>query len=218
MISLYVREKYDVFYKGKQIGKCFVYSNSRVGYNAFGAAEEFGDELRSLGLDKDVRGGGRSSAAAIFDAMKDANRVPGTRKQAWQEGGLRVERIPEDVDKFWIYRRSAEKGEAGYSEKDHSAPHFEGGKQPEGMREWASWYCFNKKDDGMYEAELDEAWWWGGGHNDGGTIRREVPEEWLSLPYDDFLEHVVTLSSAAHYGFTAEELKEKEGLKAFFGY
>ena len=33
----------------------------------------------------------------------------------------------------------------------------------------ASHYCFNKRDDGKYEAELDEAWN-EGGHNGGGTI------------------------------------------------
>ena len=86
------------------------------------------------------------------------------------------------------------------------------------MREWASWYCFNKMDDGTYEAELDEAWWWGGGHNDGGTIRTPIPEEWHKLPYDEFLEKVIYLSSAAHYKFTIEDLKEKKGLKKFFGY
>ena len=73
-------------------------------------------------------------------------------------------------------------------------------------------------DDGTYEAELDEAWWWGGGHNDGGTIRNEIPEAWFDLPYDEFLENVVTLSAAAHYGFAAEDLKEKRGLREFFGF
>ena len=52
-------------------------------------------------------------------------------------------------EKFMIYRRDAKKGEATYSPKSHSAPHFEG-HYVEGMEEWASWYCFNKKDDGTY--------------------------------------------------------------------
>ena len=39
-----------------------------------------------------------------------------------------------------------------YSPKSHSAPHFVG-HYVEGMEEWASWYCFNKKEDGSYEAE-----------------------------------------------------------------
>ena len=86
------------------------------------------------------------------------------------------------------------------------------------MREWCSWYAFNKMDDGTYEAELDEAWWWGGGHNDGGTIRREIPEEWFELPYEEFLDNVVGLAAAWHYGFTVEILLEREGLREFFGY
>ena len=45
-------------------------------------------------------------------------------------------------EKFMIYRRDAKKGEATYSPKSHSAPHFEG-HYVEGIEEWASWYCFN---------------------------------------------------------------------------
>ena len=121
-----------------------------------------------------------------------------------------------DINKFWIYRRDAEKGEATYSPKSHSAPHYEG-RYIEGMEEWASWYCFNKKDDGTYEAELDEAWD-EGSHYGGGTIRVDIPQEWFTLSYDDFLNHVVGLAAASHYGFTADDLKEKVGLKEFFGF
>ena len=90
-------------------------------------------------------------------------------------------------EKFMIYRRDAKKGEATYSPKSHSAPHFEG-HYVEGMEEWASWYCFNKKDDGTYEAELDEAWN-EGSHYGGGTINVDIPKEWFALSYDEFLEH-----------------------------
>ena len=115
-----------------------------------------------------------------------------------------------------IYRRDAKKGEATYSPKSHSAPHFVG-HYVEGMEEWASWYCFNKKEDGTYEAELDEAWD-EGSHYGGGTINVDIPKEWFALSYDDFLEHVITLAGAKHYGFTVDDLKEKEGLKEFFGF
>ena len=98
-------------------------------------------------------------------------------------------------EKFMIYRRDAKKGEATYSPKSHSAPHFEG----------------------HYEAELDEAWN-EGSHYGGGTINVDIPKEWFSLSYDEFLERVITLASAAHYGFTIDDLKEKEGLKEFFGF
>ena len=217
---MYIKDEYKVFYKGEQIGICYVYSDNKVAYSAFDRAKEFSGEsgFKELGLLKDVDDAGKKALGAVFDTIKDENRAPGTRKRIWRNGDLRIERVPDDVDRFWIYRRSAEKGEKGYSDKSYSAPHSEGNGPIPGMNEWASWYCFNKKDDGTYEAELDEAWWWGGGHNDGGTIRTEVPEEWLSLPYDEFLERVVTLSAAVHYGFTPEELKAKEGLKEFFGF
>ena len=119
-------------------------------------------------------------------------------------------------EKFMIYRRDAKKGEATYSPKSHSAPHFEG-HYVEGLEEWASWYCFNKKEDGTYEAELDEAWD-EGSHYGGGTIDVDIPKEWFALSYDEFLERVITLSAATHYGFTVDDLKDKEGLKEFFGF
>ena len=52
----------------------------------------------------------------------------------------------------------------------------------------------------------------------GKLKHTDIPEEWFELPYEEFLENVVTLSAAAHYGFTPDELKEKEGLKEFFGF
>ena len=119
-------------------------------------------------------------------------------------------------EKFIIYRRDAKKGEATYSPKSHSAPHFVG-HYVEGMEEWASWYCFNKKEDGTYEAELDEAWD-EGSHYGGGTINVDIPKEWFALSYDDVLEHIITLAGAKHYGFTVDDLKEKEDLKEFFGF
>ncbi len=213
-----ITEEYRVFYKDKEIGVCYVYEDGSVYFSAFSEGEEFEEELRKLKLNRDRKFPNREALSTLFGKMREENRLPGTRKKIWQDGALKIEWVPKDVERFVIYRRSAEKGEPGYSEKDHSAPHYEGPNTPEGMREWASWYCFNKKEDGMYEAELDEAWWWGGGHNDGGTIRREVPEEWLTLPYDEFLEEVVWLAAAHHYGFTAEDLKEKEGLREFFGF
>ena len=120
------------------------------------------------------------------------------------------------VVKFMIYHRYAKKGEDTYSPKSHSAPHYEG-RYIEGMEEWASWYCFNKKEDGTYEAELDEAWN-EGSHNGGGTIHVDIPMEWFDLSYEDFLERIVTLASAAHYGFTSDDLKGRKGLKEFFGF
>ena len=106
------------------------------------------------------------------------------------------------VVKFMVYDRLARKGSSAYSPKSHSAPHFEG-HYVEGMEEWASHYCFIKKEDGTYEAELDEAWD-EGSHYGGGTINVAIPKE--------------SLASAKHYGFTPDDLKEKKGLKEFFGF
>ena len=209
-----IREEYYIYFEGERVGIYYVYTDGSSLYSYYGPGSV--PALAKLGLDKEHRS--KKRLRRFTQLMTDENRVPGTRKRVWESGGLRIEFVPRDVDRFWIYRLSAGEGEPGWSEKRYVRPHREGSKPIEGMNEWVSWYCFNKKEDGMFEAELDEAWWWGGGHNDGGTIRREVPEEWLSLPYDEFLENVVTLSAAAYYGFTAEELKEKEGLREFFGF
>ena len=48
-------------------------------------------------------------------------------------------------------------------------------------------------------------------------ITVDIPKEWFSLSYDEFLEHVITLAAAKHYGFTVDDLKEKKGLQEFFG-
>ena len=58
------------------------------------------------------------------------------------------------VLKFMVYDRMTRKGSPAYSPKFHSAPHFEG-HYVEGMEEWTSHDCFNLKEDGTYEAELN---------------------------------------------------------------
>ncbi|MBR0165422.1 MAG: hypothetical protein IJQ13_00870 [Prevotella sp.] len=40
----------------------------------------------------------------------------------------------------------------------------------------------------------------------------------FALSYDEFLERVITLAAAKHYGFTVDDLKERKGLKEFFGF
>ena len=213
-----IKDDYSVYYKDHCIAAYYVYSDGKTCYST--------SDYSFIGLEKEdvpakFKKGTERKGPVPFMAkiISEENRVKGTKKPVYQSGDITVKRIPRETgEKIWIYRRNAEKGEEGYSSKDYSAPHYEGPKTPEGMKEWASWYCFNKMDDGTYEAELDEAWWWGGGHNDGGTIRNEIPEEWFDMPYEEFLERVVTLSAAAHYGFTAEELKKKKGVKEFFGF
>ena len=152
------------------------------------------------------------------ELMTEENRVAGTRKLIYQHDHIRIVRVPRDTEHFAVYNKFARKGSRGYSEERFDAPHYEGEKTPEGMKEWVSYYGFVKKDDGTYEAALEENWWWGGGHNDGGTIHAEIPEEYLDLPYDEYLEELLTVAKAGHYGFTAEYLKKCEGLKEFFGF
>ena len=215
---MWLKDEYYVILGGDVVGWYYVYEEGAVSYTVKSGLDSATlEKLKAHGLSKNAE---RKKHLPFFAEMiNDENRVPGTRKVIYEKDGFRLERIPQETDeKFWIYRQSAEKGEPGYSEKNYSAPHREGGKEIEGMSEWAQHYCFNKMDDGTYQAELDEAWWWGGGHNDGGTIRTPVPEEWFALDYDAFLDRVVTLSAAAHYGFTADELKQKAGLKEFFGF
>ena len=101
-------------------------------------------------------------------------------------------------EKFMIFRRNAK-------------------MSCEDTKKCVTWYCFNKRSDGTYEAELDESWT-EGSHYGGGTIDRDIPGDWFDLSYDEFLERVITLASASKYGFTVDDLKEKKGLKEFFGF
>ena len=214
----WITDHYHVYYNDTEVGYYYVFSDRSSSYGtAWGSPWDLGKELKELKLDKELE---RKSPIKFFsDIIKDENRVLGRRRKIYKSGPVTLEREPQETgERFTVYRRAAEKGDPDWSELPHDAPHYEGPNTPRDMREWASWYAFNKMDDGTYEAELDEAWWWGGGHNDGGTIRAAVPEEWQDLPYDEFLENVVTLAAAAHYGFTAQMLKAKEGLKEFFGF
>ncbi|MBO4658470.1 MAG: hypothetical protein J5637_02485 [Prevotella sp.] len=196
-----IKDQFKVSCDAKPIGTYYVYANGDSSYDSYELPEGYTKE-RLVSLLKKI--------------AADTYRLKGTRKHIWQSGPIKMERVPKDVEKYMVYQCGAEKGDPTYSPKSHSAPHYEG-RYIEGMEEWASWYCFNKKDDGMYEAELDEAWN-EGCHNGGGTIRVEVPEAWLDLSYDEFLERLVTLASASHFGFTPEDLKGKVGLKGFFGF
>ena len=215
---MYITDEYHIDYKGEQVGYYCIFNNKASSFNlAWGLSEETKAALAAFGLKDNMER--KQPIKAFSEMIKDENRMPGRKRPIYVSGDFRLERKPRETDeRYSVYRRSADKVAPDYSELPHDAPHYEGEKTPEGMREWASWYAFVKMDDGTYQAELDEAWWWGGGHNDGGTIRRELPEEIFELPYDEFLEEVVGYAYAAHYGFTAQILKEKPGLKEFFGF
>lgn len=216
----WITAKYELTCQGKYAGSYLAFNNGTYSYyvNTWEREiEGFKDLLEKNGLLKDKTT--KKPMAFFVEMMNDSNRVKGKKKAMYVNGPFTLTRIPQETgERFMVYRRDARKGEVCYSDKNHSAPHYEGPNTPEGMNEWTTWYAFEKMDDGSFVAALDESWWWGGGHNDGGTIRTEIPEEWHELPYDEFLKNVVTLSSASHHGFTPEELKAKKGLKEFFGF
>ncbi len=213
-----IKDSYTVRYNDKVIGNYCVFDDDTVSFcTSWGSPWDIGEELAALGLDKKKEHIRSIKALAVL--INDSKRVPGRKRVIYRDGPLSLERRPRQTDeRYSVYRRGADEGDPDYSPLPHDAPHREGPNTPKDMREWASWYAFNKMDDGTYEAELDEAWWWGGGHNDGGTMHSEIPEEWFTLPYDDFLCNVVRLSAAAHYGFTPQMLKRKPGLREFFGF
>ena len=215
---MYVKDRFEVIYGERTVGYYYVFNDGSSKYRtAWGSPWDIEDELQKLGLDKETENEKPLKQFSVL--MSDENRVKGRKKIIYRDGLLRMERYPEVTgERFSVYRCYADKGDPDYSPIAHDAPHYEGPHTPEGMREWASWYAFNRMDDGTYEAELDEAWCWGGSHNDGGTIHAEIPEEWFRQPYEKFIENVVGLAHAVHFGFTAEMLLEKEGLREFFGF
>ena len=216
----WITDEYRITYEDKYVGHYYIFNDHTYSYSVNSwenELEDIKDILKQQGLLKNIES--KQPIKAIDQMIDESFRVKGKKQPVYVDGPFTVTRIPQESDDcFLVYRCGAEKGEPGYSPKSHSAPHYEGPKTPEGMTEWTTWYKFVKMDDDTYEAALDESWWWGGSHNDGGTIHTPIPEEWFQLPYDEFLENVVTLSAAAHYGFTPDELKEKEGLREFFGF
>lgn len=206
-----MREDYSVYYNGDCIAS--YYRDEKINEYSYyvGNANYYKGKVP----DKYLRTfENRDKPAPFLEAiMKDENRVSGTRKLIYEKDKVRIVRRPRDVDRFMVYNMHG-----GNNDEKHSAPHYEGGKIIDDMKEWASYYQFVKMDDNTFEVELEENWWWGGGHNDGGTIHQEIPEEYFDLPYDEFLEKVVTVGKAEHYGFDAHYLRKKEGLREFFGF
>ncbi|MBP0968754.1 MAG: hypothetical protein J5744_01260 [Oscillospiraceae bacterium] len=212
----YLKNEYTVYLDGRCVGYYYSFSDGTYRfYTANGSPWDIGERLTALGLAEEKE----ERIESLEKVIKKKYLLPGSRRPVYEKDGLRLERVPRETNEFFsIYRRAADEGDSDYSPLRHDAPHWEGEHTPEGMREWANYYLIRKMDDGTYQAELDEAWWWGGSHNDGGTIHTEVPEEWFSMPYDEFLEKLVTIAAAAHYGFTADMLKDRKGLREFLGY
>ena len=141
-------------------------------------------------------------------------RISGRKGTVYSSGQLTVERCPKTTGCIYsVYRRSARRNAPDYSEFSHEALTHGGSAVSRVER-----YGFIKMDDGTFSVCLEESWYQGGSHNDGGTVSEPIPEEWFNLQYDGFLENLVTLASASRYGFSADVLKNRKGMKEFFGF
>lgn len=211
-----IKDEYSVYVQNEHIGTLYVFSDGTSEFrNWLGSDEQLEEILLKAGSPIGIR----QLKRAILRIIRDRYRVKERKRIIYENDVFTVERQPWPTEeRYSIYRRQARESDPDYDSGAHEAPHFEGAKTPEGMMEWANWYAFVKMDDGTCQAQLDEAWNWGGSHYDGGTISVDIPEDWFELPYDDFLDKVVTLAAASHYEFTADFLRNKKGLREFFGF
>ena len=214
----YIKDCYHIEYKGEKAGSYSIFEDGGALLELFITDDErYKEELAALGFTQKNETQ-EKPRGFFFEMINEKNRVKERRRPIYISGDFRLERVPIKVEKeFLVYKRDAKKGSSAYSPLPHDAPHYEGSKTPDGMREWANFYKFELLDDGTYRAALDEAWD-GGSYYSGGTINTDIPEEAFELSYDEFLAGVVKLAAAEHYGFTAEQLFQKKGLKEFFGY
>lgn len=115
-----------------------------------------------------------------------------------------------------IYNRFVEEGEPGYSEKDFSAPLFDG--HTSGIKRWCDRYYVRVLMDGSYQMELETSWTYGGSHSESEMVETPIPKEWFALTYDEFVDKIITLGEAQIFGFTVEDIKKAEELKEFLGF
>ena len=78
-------------------------------------------------------------------------------------------------------------------------------------------YFFRCYGDGSYEFEFQEGWN-AGSHYDGGTACNEIPEEWLSGTFEEFVEKFSAEYPAKEYFLSAAELLNNPELKTFMGF
>lgn len=78
-------------------------------------------------------------------------------------------------------------------------------------------YFFRCYNDGSYEFEFQEGWF-AGSHNDGGTAFNEIPEEWLSGTWEEFVDKFSAAYPDNEYFITRYELLNDDKLKAFLGF
>lgn len=216
-------EVYNITVKDKKgkmqsVAYYYVYTPNHAIYEP----SQYIDEYKKIVTDPQMRKEVESKqgpVSFIADMIKEENRDKSKKRLTYVCGPYVIERESQRTDEnFMAYCCWAKEGQEGYSPVDHSVPHVEVEGVSTGISEWVRHYSFHKMDDGTYEVELDEAWYWGGSHDDGGTVKRPVPDEWFELPYEQFLEKLLTICGAARYKFTVEELLARQGLRQFFGF
>ena len=78
-------------------------------------------------------------------------------------------------------------------------------------------FIFNKRRSGKYELVM-QIGWHAGSHWDGGSRRSEIPEEWLSDSWEEFLDILCEKSSDRDLFYSKIEFMASDGLKEFFGF
>lgn len=78
-------------------------------------------------------------------------------------------------------------------------------------------YFFHCWRDGSYTFEFQEGWN-AGSHNDGGTAYNDIPEEWLTLSWEEFVDRFSNEYPDKEYFITRYELLSYAELKAFLGF
>ena len=137
----WVKDEYVLSYNGKNVAWYYIFDNHTYDYTVSSWESDLKDckeLLAQRGLLKNIEDA-KKPVAALEAMMTEENRVKGKKKAIYVDGPFTLTRIPQETgDRFLVYRCGAKKGENGYSEKDHSAPHYEGPKTPEGSRP-SSW-------------------------------------------------------------------------------
>ena len=90
-------------------------------------------------------------------------------------------------------------------------------REAHGCRYRLEHYFFHCWRDGSYTFEFQEGWN-AGSHYDGGTANNDIPEEWLTLSWEEFVDRFSNEYPDKEYFLTRYELLSNGELKAFLGF
>ena len=125
-----IKDHYNLIHNDKFVGVYYVFDNHTYSYSVSrweSDIKDCKDLLAQMGLLKDIDS--KKPVAAIEAMMKEEYRVAGRKRPIYKFGDFTLKRVPQETnDRFIVYRRDANKKEQGYSDKDHSALHYEGPK------------------------------------------------------------------------------------------